>query len=454
MDVNPTTARFKTSHNGKEYFFCCAGCLQKFQANPEKILARPRSRWDRDSSSLWVLPRSAKKNIMPARAPISPLANGPGKRHAASMSVRCAPKCARPARAPVPSVEWRSRPESPALRASKTEYTCPMHPEIVRSEPGNCPICGMALEPRTVTAEEANPELRDMTRPLLDQPGPDRPAVGDCHGEHVVATSTHGRRHRRHQRKNHLCKVVELDPPWLELILATPVVLWGGWPFFQRGWASIVNRSTNMFTLIAMGTGVAYVFSVVATLVSANLSGVVPDDGRPARRLLRSRRGDCDAGVAGTSSGTPRPQPDFKRHSRAARSKPEDGARDHDKRRRQKPRRQDQERDIPLEQVKPGDRLRVRPGEKIPVDGIVLDGSSAGRRIHDHGRIRSSRKSAGARVIGATVNGNGSSRHASRARRQRDHAGADRPDGQPGADARAPRFSAWPTKWPDGLFRR
>src|SRR5271166_11400 len=154
---------------------------------------------------------------------------------------------------PCPKCGMALDPESPKLGATKTEYTCPMHPEIVRTEPGSCPICGMALEPRTVTLEEDNPELRDMTRrfwislaltvPLLAI------AMGSMISPHMFMAA----------RWN-------WGLPWLELLLATPVVLWCGWPFFQRGWASIVKRSTNMFTLIAMGTGVAYLYSLTATI--------------------------------------------------------------------------------------------------------------------------------------------------------------------------------------------
>src|SRR5260370_12981571 len=155
---------------------------------------------------------------------------------------------------PCPKCGMALEPESPAPTATKTEYTCPMHPEIVRAGPGSCPICGMALEPRTVTAEEDNPELRDMTRrfwisltltaPLLAI------AMGSMLSPHAFMASPWN-----------------WGLPWLELLLATPVVLWCGWPFFHPGWAPVLNRSTNMFTLIAMGTGVAYLYSVVATLL-------------------------------------------------------------------------------------------------------------------------------------------------------------------------------------------
>ena len=140
------------------------------------------------------------------------------------------------------------------VAATRVEYTCPMHPEIVRPGPGHCPICGMALEPRTVTAqEEENPELRDMTRRFWISVALTVPLLAIAMGHMLPGMP-----------------MQRLIPggwePWIELILATPVVLWGGAPFFQRGWASLVNRSTNMFTLIAMGTGVAYLYSLVATV--------------------------------------------------------------------------------------------------------------------------------------------------------------------------------------------
>ncbi len=267
---------------------------------------------------------------------------------------------------PCPKCGMALNPESPTTAATKIEYTCPMHPEIVRSEPGSCPICGMALEPRTVTLkEEDNPELREMKRrfwislvltaPLLAI------AMGSMWAPHAFMGST-----------------ATSILPWLELILATPVVLWCGWPFFQRGWASLVNRSTNMFTLIAMGTGVAYLFSVVATLF--------PQIFPPSFRTMGDRPDvyfEAAAAIVtlvllGQVLELASAKPDVKRHPRAARSKSkmarlltpskdkdEDGTNSNN------------ERDIPLEDVKPGDRLRVRPGEKIPVDGVVLEGSSA-----------------------------------------------------------------------------
>jgi P-type Cu+ transporter len=282
------------------------------------------------------------------------------------------------------------------IAPERMEYTCPMHPEIVRSGPGACPICGMALELRTVTAkEEDNPELRDMTRrfwisALLTVPLLGIAMLDMLPGLAVHATSSTG------------------WLPWIELILATPVVLWGGWPFFQRGWASIVHRSTNMFTLIAMGTGVAYVFSLLATVFprlfpasfggaaqggmsGGGMNGAPPVYFEAAAAIVtlvllgqvlelraRSRTG---AAIRALLDLTPKT-------ARVLR----DGG----------------EQDIPLEQVQPGDELRVRPGGKVPVDGTVIEGSSSVDESMLTGESIPVAKEPGGRVIGATVNGTGS----------------------------------------------
>jgi P-type Cu+ transporter len=271
------------------------------------------------------------------------------------------------------------------LAAARVEYTCPMHPEIVRAGPGTCPICGMALEPRTVAGAEENPELRDMTRRFWISLALTVPLLAIAMADMLPSMPV-----------QHALPSGWL--PWIELILATPVVLWGGWPFFQRGWASVVNRSMNMFTLIAMGTGVAYGYSLVATL----LPGIFPASfrdmsGAPAvyfeaaagittlvllgQALELRARSQTGAAIRALLDLTPKTA----RILRGAR-----------------------EEDIPLDQVQPGDGLRVRPGEKVPVDGVVLEGSGLIDESMITGESMPVSKEPGSRVIGATVNQTGS----------------------------------------------
>jgi Cu+-exporting ATPase len=284
--------------------------------------------------------------------------------------------------------------EAPALVAvapmsppAGTTYTCPMHPEVVRDGPGSCPICGMALEPRAVSSgeEEPDPELADMSRRF---------------GISLVLTTPL------------LLSMVDMVPGWtlptflagrvlvgMQFALATPVVLWGGWPFFNRGWSSLVNRRLNMFTLIAMGTGVAYLFSAVAALVPAvfpasfrDHHGEVAVYFEPAAVIttlvllgqvleLRARRqtGSAIRALLGLAPKT-------------ARRVRDDG----------------REEDVPLDRVVPGDRLRIRPGEKVPVDGIIIEGASSVDESMITGESIPVEKTPGDRVIGGTVNGTGS----------------------------------------------
>src|SRR5579862_1038995 len=275
----------------------------------------------------------------------------------------------------------------PAPPSARTEYFCPMHPQIVRPEPGSCPICGMALEPRTVSATETeNPELRDMRRRFWISAALALPVFLAAMADFLPGKP--------------LAQVASARAwAWLEMILATPVVLWGGFPFFVRGWKSVVNRSPNMFTLISLGTGVAYVYSVVATLFPSvfpasfrgedglvapyfEASAVITTLvllGRVLELRARSKTGAAIRALLGLAPKT-------------ARLLREDGT----------------EHDVPLETVKAGDRLRVRPGEKIPVDGVVIDGTSAVDESAISGEPIPVEKQAGARVIGATVNGTGS----------------------------------------------
>jgi Cu+-exporting ATPase len=404
MNVNPATARYQTLHNEKQYFFCSAGCLAKFQADPEKILSSPPRPMGSGLVSLGVsatgaanaapkttLPTApAKVSAAPAKVSAIPADNGSaaaksGNEARAYICPMC-PEVRQLGPGPCPQCGMALDPESPAASASKIEYTCPMHPEIVRAGPGNCPICGMALEPRTVTLEEDNPELRDMTRRFWISVALTSPllaiAMGSMIAPHMFMASPWDR-----------------TLPWLELLLATPVVLWCGWPFFQRGWVSIRNRSTNMFTLIAMGTGVAYSYSVVATLfpqifpASFRTAGDRPDlyfEAAAAIVTLVLLGQVLELNARSQTSSAIRALLDLS--PKMARLMGDDGT----------------ERDVPLDQVKPGDRLRVRPGEKIPVDGVVLDGSSTVDESMLTGESIPLQKTASSRVIGATVNGNGS----------------------------------------------
>jgi len=272
------------------------------------------------------------------------------------------------------------------LAATRTEYTCPMHPEIVQDHPGTCPKCGMALEPRTIALEEDTRELDDMTR---------RFRVSSLLALPVFL----------------LAMTADLAPAWLsdalslravqwiEFALATPVVLWGGWPFFVRGWQSVVSWNLNMFTLIGLGVTVAWTYSVVALLfpqlfppTMQHAGGTVPVYFEAAAvitalvllgQVLELRaRSQTNAAIRLLLGLAPN----------SARIVRDNGT----------------EQDIPLEQVQPGNILRVRPGEKIPVDGVVTEGSSAVDESMVTGEPIPVEKSAGEKLIGATVNGTGS----------------------------------------------
>ncbi|MFQ5417985.1 MAG: heavy metal translocating P-type ATPase, partial [Myxococcota bacterium] len=275
--------------------------------------------------------------------------------------------------------------QAPAATASR--YTCPMDPEIVRDEPGSCPICGMALEPMEPAAvEEENPELADMKRRFSLSLVLTLPVFGIAMAEMMPGSPLTG-------------ALAPKTLAWLQLVLGTPVVLWGGWPFFVRGWASLRTRHLNRFTLIAIGSGAAWVYSVLA----AATPGIFPesfrgDDGAVAvyfeaaaviitlvllgqvlELRARSQTGAAIRALLGLAPKT-------------ARRVNDDG----------------KEEDVPLDSVRVGDRLRVRPGEKIPVDGIVLEGRSAVDESMITGESIPVAKEEGERVTGATVNGTGS----------------------------------------------
>jgi len=280
-----------------------------------------------------------------------------------------------------------STTEVAAPSTDSVEYVCPMHPEIVRLEPGSCPICGMALERRiAIAGEEENPELISMTRRFWVSLVLTLPVFTLAMSEMIPSQPIH---HALGFRM----------VTWLQLVLATPVVLWGGWPFFERGWQSIVNRSLNMFTLIAMGTSVAYLYSLIATLFPESLpdafrghSGQPPLYFEAAAvittlvllgQVLELRaRSHTSSAIKALLNLAPK----------TARMLRADGS----------------EADVPLEYVAAGDRLRVRPGEKIPVDGVVLEGQSAVDESMVTGEPMPVEKQPDSRVIGGTVNSTGS----------------------------------------------
>src|SRR2546421_1957983 len=295
------------------------------------------------------------------------------------------PEVRQPGPGSCPKCGMALEPVAGPAPAARTEYVCPMHPQIVRDAPGSCPICGMALEPRTVTGDEENAELRDMTRRFWVSVALSVPLLAFVMGDMLPGQPL------RHGLSSRLMA-------WLQLVLATPVVLWGGWTFFVRGWASIVNRSPNMFTLIALGTGTAYVYSVVAALAP----GMFPESFRSHRgevelyfeaaaiittlvllgQVIELRaRSQTSSAIKALLGLTPK----------TARRLRDDGG----------------EEDVSLDQVRPGDRLPVRPGERVPVDGVVLEGTSAVDESMVTGEPIPVEKAPGSRVTGGTVNGTG-----------------------------------------------
>jgi Cu+-exporting ATPase len=276
----------------------------------------------------------------------------------------CAPDCKEKFDAN-PQDYLQPRPEARGPRPASTQWTCPMHPEIIRDSPGSCPICGMALEPREITLDQSeNPELTDFTRRLWVSAAFTAPLV--------VAGMLH-------------------VSPWIEFLLASPVVLWAGWPFFVRAIDSIRSRNLNMFTLIGLGVAVAYTYSTIATLLqpivghlniyfeSAATIVTFVLLGQVLELRARSRTGAAIRALLNLAPKT-------------ARRIDADG----------------HENDVPLGDVKAGDVLRVRPGEKIPVDGMIVDGSSTVDESMVTGESLPVEKHAGDRVIGATVNATGS----------------------------------------------
>src|SRR5216683_2220424 len=337
MTVDPEKAAGKVEHGGKTYYFCSKGCAERFSREPEKFLATP------SIGNMHHDPAPTEHAAMQHNAPAALLT-----------------------------------PDKKEVR-----YTCPMHPEIIRLGPGSCPICGMALEPMDVFAEvEADPEYDSMRRRFWVSAALSLPLLllamlGESLGLHLAPAALH----------------------WIELALATPVVLWGGWPFFQRFWASLLNRSANMFTLIGLGTGAAYLDSVVATVFPQifpasfrDMHGAAPVYFEAAAVIttlvllgqvleLRARQRTSGA-IRALLNLAPQ----------QAHLVSRDG----------------NERDVALEQVQRGDHMRVKPGERVPVDGTIREGASAVDESMVTGEAMPVEKAPGDKVIGGTLNTSGS----------------------------------------------
>jgi Cu+-exporting ATPase len=343
MAVDPARAASTADHAGTTYYFCSEGCAAKFRAAPDRYLG--------------------------ARAASEAHARGRDAMH--------------PGDAPAPE---SARPTPNQLAPKSAVYTCPMHPEIVRPGPGTCPICGMALEPRTAVAEEGrNEEFVSMTRRFWISVVLTIPVVVLGMSDILPGQP--------------LQRVLTMHALGIiQFVLATPVVLWAGWPFFERAWMSLVHRSLNMFTLIGLGTGTAYVYSTIAVVAPdlfpatfRTADGGVPVYFEAAATItalvllgqvleLRAR-----SRTSAAIRSLLRLSPKTARLIRA------DGT----------------EIDVPVEHIAVGDVLRVRPGEKIPVDGTVTDGSSSVDESLITGEPIPVEKTAGARITGGTVNGTG-----------------------------------------------
>jgi Cu+-exporting ATPase len=356
MTVRPDSPH-RTMHEGREYFFCGAGCLRKFIADPTRYL---------EDGPPIVMPAPSATTTPDASVHTCPM-------H---------PEVRREGFGACPKCGMALEPVAIAPPASKTEWTCPMHPEIVRDAPGACPICGMALEPRTVALEEPeNPELIDMRRRLVVSAALSAPLLLLMLGALLPGAPAHR----------------FLSPAamsWIELALATPVVLWGGWPFFERGGQSIVHRSPNMFTLIALGVAVAFLYSVAAVFApglfppsfrdhadrvgtyfeSATVVVTLVLLGQVMELRARSHTGAAIRALLGLAP-------------KSARRIRSDGS----------------EEDVALDQVHVGDLLRVRPGERIPVDGSVLEGRSTVDESLVSGEPIPVEKETGDRVVGGTI---------------------------------------------------
>ncbi len=364
MTVDPNAGKPSAEHGGQTYHFCCTGCRDKFVKNPDAYLVAT------DPVCGMKVNRATAKHFV---------------RHEGTGQYFCSAGCKAKFEAD-PEKYLGERPAAEPMPEG-TKYTCPMHPEIVQIGPGTCPKCGMALEPMGVpTGDEGpNPELIDFTRRFWISAGLAAPLFILAMGPMVGLPFRDW--------------IGERVSVWIELLLATPVVLWAAIPFFVRGWQSIVHRSPNMWTLISIGVGAAYLYSLVATLFPGNFpasfrgeSGTVPVYfeasavivaliflGQVLELRARERTGSAIRALLDLAPKT-------------ARLIAEDG----------------DESDVPLEDVKEGDRLRIRPGESVPVDGVVLEGRSSVDELMISGEPLPVEKTEGDGLTGGTLNRNGS----------------------------------------------
>jgi Cu+-exporting ATPase len=360
MKVLPQEAAASFKHAGRTWYFCSSGCRTKFEAAP--------TRYDGSQPAVLVSLGAIKKAPAPGQytCPMHPevLSAKPG----------ACPKCGMA----LDAIE-------PSAPAERTEYTCPMHPQIVRDGPGACPICGMALEQRTVTVNAANPELISMTRRLWVGAVLTLPLLAI-----MISDLLPG---------HPLQRLLDGALGWVEFALATPVVLWGGWPFFERGWASIVHRSLNMFTLIAMGSGAAYLYSLAAVAAPSFFPATFRDasghiglyfEAAAVITVLVLLGQVLELRARGQTSGAI--QALLGLAPKTARRIFPGGT----------------EADVALREVAMGDLLRVRPGEKVPVDGSVVEGHSSVDESMVSGEPIPVEKAAGAKVVGGTMNSTGS----------------------------------------------
>jgi Cu+-exporting ATPase len=388
MMVDPATARGGSyEYKGLKYFFCNPKCNERFRSEPDKYLS-PGYKPGGMTTSSPMIQLGGVRPATPtaAMAPVAvATASSPAQTTSPETAYICpmCPEVRSPKPAACPSCGMALEPETPQL-TSRTEYVCPMHPEVVQDHPGACPKCGMDLEPRMVSASDGpSPELLDMTRRLRVSLAFGLPLL--------VLAMLHMATPLQHALNEHRVA-------WVQLLLASPVVIWGGFPFFQRAVASIKFRSPNMFTLIGMGVGISYLYSVIATfwpqIFPLSLQGMhkqpeVYFESAAAIIILVLVGQVMELRARGRTSSAIRALLDLS--PKMARVVETDG----------------RERDISLDQVTVGQSLRVRPGEKVPVDGLVLEGRTVVDESLITGESLPIEKNVGDRVIGASVNGNG-----------------------------------------------